>query len=234
MNKELQKIIEKYIEFNAYLNGININEFNKFSRSALIEFAKELRQQTHFRYIPSEINEIINEKKLEEYPQLLGVHHYPELKELDCISDEDKVILDNYLNDIGCRKYIHKTSVAWRNISKKWNSTTQDKIFKFLEDRGIVERYYNIRLCCNDEVFSQTVINNYLCYFKLKASGELYDNYDKYESLIESIGYDSEGTCEECGEEYEITKEIIEKVIQDTGRHIYRIIKERDKTYDNK
>jgi len=97
MNNYLQTIINKYNEFGTYLKEININEFKQFSREELIEFKNELSSYFSFRYLTSEINDIIEDKKLQEYPELLGVHHYPEIKELDYISEEDKIKLDNFL-----------------------------------------------------------------------------------------------------------------------------------------
>jgi len=91
MNNYLQTIINKYTEFDTYLKQININEFKQFTRDELTEFKNELPSYFSFRYLTSEINDIIENKKLQEYPELLGVHHYPEIKELDCIFEENKI-----------------------------------------------------------------------------------------------------------------------------------------------
>ena len=95
MNNYLQTILNKHKEFDTYLKEININEFKQFTRGELTEFTKILPSYFDFRYLTSEINDIINNKKLQEYPELLGVHHYPEIKELDYISEEDKIFILN-------------------------------------------------------------------------------------------------------------------------------------------
>lgn len=84
---ELQNIIGKHEEFNSFLREINVKDFEQYDRATLKEFNEELRKHTNFRILSLEISEIIDRKKKEEYPKLLGVHHYPEIKKIDFLSE---------------------------------------------------------------------------------------------------------------------------------------------------
>lgn len=108
MKRDLQEIIDTYKKFKQYVADIDNSIFEASSRAELMEFQKELSKNNSFRHLCWDIDKIINLKKIEEYPELLGVHHYPEIKELDCISEEDKINLDNFLVGLGFNAYIHK------------------------------------------------------------------------------------------------------------------------------
>ena len=235
MSEYLQNIINKHIEFNTYLKDINTELFKNFSREELIEFKNSLKLVTSHRYISTDVDKIINEKKIQEYPELLGVHHYPEIKELDCISEEDKIKLDNYILHLGLSSYIQKGSNKWFELSKNWEKGIQEKVIKFLEDNKIVEKYYKITFCCESETFSQIKLNNYLFYFELKRNEYISkEDYIKYGDLLESIKYDLERTCGECDKEFIIEEEMLLEAIENSSYNIYKLVKERDKTYDDK
>lgn len=115
-----------------------------------------------------EISEIIDRKKKEEYPELLGVHHYPKIKKIDFLSEEDKISLDNYIVSIGCSRYLYKGSNAWYTLTKKWNEDIQEKVLQFLVDEGIIKRMYKMEVCHDSIILSEEEINNYLKYFDMK------------------------------------------------------------------
>jgi len=236
MNTYLKNIIDKYKEFNNYVESINTEEFNQFTRTELIEFEKELRNVYHFKYITSDIDKFIKAKKEEEFPELLGVHHYPEIKELDCISDEDKINLDNYLCGLGFSSYIMKGSGAWRDLTKKWSEDIQEQVLRFLYDKQIIIRFYRIYTCCDDTTFSEVKVNNILSYYNMKdENGRIpMDTRLANEDFIEAIREEIFRCCDECDNEYEITKEMIENAKNNPWTHLYRIIKKRDTTFDNR
>lgn len=119
LSSELQTIINKYQEFDSFLKGINVEDFKKYSRAELKEFYEELRKYTFFRSLSLEVSKIMEEKKKEEYPELLEVHHYPDIKEIDFLSEEDRIKLDNYLAGLGFHHYLYKGSNAWYKLSQK-------------------------------------------------------------------------------------------------------------------
>jgi len=231
MNNQLQTIINKYNEFNKYLNSINIEEFKQLSREELIEFKNELPSCFSFRYLNSEIDEIIKEKKLQEYPELLGVHHYPEIKELNCISEEDKIKLDEFISSWGFNSYLHEYTHKLRDI-KDWNNEIAIKILEFLTSKQILKRYYRLYICCDYIIVDEEKLNKYLRLFELKESKELSDKEDKeYNNLYLELDYLT-CFCPDCDNEIEITKEMIMETINNPN-YLYKIIKERDKSYDN-
>ena len=232
MNNQLQTIINKYTEFNKYLNSININEFKQLSREELIEFKNELPSYFSFRYLNSEIDEIIKEKKLQEYPELLGVHHYPDIKELDFISEEDKIKLDEFISAWGFNSYLHEYTRKLRDINENWNHKIAIKILEFLTLKQILKRYYKLYICCDYIIVDEEKLNKYLRLFELKESKELSDKEGKeFDNLYTKLDYLT-CFCPDCDNEIEITKEMIMDTVNNPN-YLYKIVKERDKSYDN-
>ena len=239
MNNYLQSIINKYNEFNTYLKEINIKDFKQFTRDELIQFKKELPSYFSFRYLTSEINDIIEKKKLQEYPELLGVHHYPEIKELTCISEEDKIKLDNFLVEWGLNSYLHEHTSKFKELFKYWSKEITNKVFDFLVDKNILKRYYKLYICCDYIIIDKEKINKYLRYFELNkklneiSTNEKLFNWDiesEWDKLERELNYFYE-YCPECYEEIRIKEELIMETINKPS-YFYKVIKERDKTYD--
>jgi len=233
MNNYLQTIINKYNEFDTYLKEINIEEFKQYTREELTKFTKELPSYFSFRSLTSEINDIIEEKRLQEYPELLGVHHYPEIKELGCISEEDKIKLDNFLVEWRFNSYLHKYTHKLREISKNWSDEVIDKILKILVLKGILRKYYKMYVCCDYIILDEDKINKYIKSFEInKKIEELSEKeWEEYNKLQQELNYNCD-YCPDCDNEIEITKEMIMETINNPN-YLYKIIKERDKSYDN-
>ena len=234
MNNYLQTIINKHKEFDTYLKEININEFKQFTREELTEFTKILPSLFSFRYLTAEINDIIEDKKKQEYPELLDVHHYPEIKELDYISEEDKIKLDNFLVEWGFHSYLHEYTPKLIKIFKNWSNkiVNLNKILEFLTSKQILERYYKMYICCDYIIVDEEKMNKYLRYFKLyKNNDELSEKeWQEFDKLQNELNYNFE-YCSECDDEIEITEEMIMDTINKPS-YLYKIIKERNKTYD--
>ena len=233
MNNYLQTIINRYKEFDTYLKEINIEEFKQFTREEISEFTKILPSYFSFRYLVSEINDIVDNKKKQEYPELLGVHHYPEIKELDYISEEDKIKLDNFLVEWGFHSYLHEYTPKLTKIFKNWSKeiVNINKILEFLVSKQILERYYKMYICCDYIIVDEEKINKYIRYFELYKKEKLSDSEEaEFDSLQRILNYSYE-YCSECDNEIEITEEIIMDTINKPS-YLYKIVKERDKTYD--
>jgi len=193
MNNYLQTIINKYTEFDTYLKQININEFKQFTRDELTEFKNELPSYFSFRYLTSKINQIIENKKKQEYPELLGVHHYPEIKELDYISEENKIKLDNFLVEWGWNSYLHEYTPKLTGIFKNWSNeiVNLSNILEFLASKQILERYYKMYICCDYIIVDEEKINKYLRYFELyKNNDELSEKeWEEFDKLQNKLNY---------------------------------------------
>jgi hypothetical protein len=232
MKKELQEIINKYKEFKEYLLGFDDATFKNASREELTEFVRELRNHNSFRYLTSDVDKIIGEKKVKEYPELLGVHNYPEIKELTCISEEDKVTLDSYLVSLGFRSYLHKYSHAWGEVSGKWSDEVETEVFKFLVDREIIELLYRVELCHMSFTISKEQLANYFKYFELEEKkGKTEDEWDEYYELQGDLELPS--CCFECDEEAEMTKDFLVQAQNSPGCYVYKVLKERNTALDN-
>jgi len=233
MNNYLQSIINKHKEFNTYLKEININEFKQFSREELTEFTKILPSLFSFRYLTAEINQIIENKKIQEYPELLGVHHYPEIKELDYISEEDKIKLDNFLVEWEFGSYLYEYTPKLTGLFKNWSNeiVNLNNILDFLKSKQILERYYKMYICCDYIIVDEDKINDYLRLFELYKKKDLSEEkLEEYDKLQIKVNYLYE-YCPECDNEIKITEEMIMDTINKPS-YLYKIIKERDKSYD--
>lgn len=231
MKKELQEIIDKYKEFKQYLEGIDNSVFENSSRTELIDFENELRSTNSFRYISLEVDKTVKKKKEEEYPELLGVHHYPVIKEIDFISEEDKIALDTYLVKLGFRSYIHKYSNAWREVSKHWRGEIGQDVLNFLVEKGIIELLYRVEVCHEKYTMDKEKMDKYFRYFELEEKSKTQEEWDEYFELTEEIEL---GTyCDECDEDVKITKEMLVKAQNSPGCYVYKLLKERDKSLDN-
>jgi len=233
LSSELRNIINKYQEFDSYLKGINVEDFKQYDRAELKEFNEELRKYTFFRSLSLEVSEVMDKKKKEEYPELLKIYHYPDIKEIDFLSEEDKVNLDNYIVSLGFSRYLYKSSHAWYMLSKKWGKETQEKVFQFLVNKEILERMYKMGVCHDSLILSKEKVNNYLKYFDMKKRQKELTNeeWNEYYDLENSL--DIKYCCMDCNNEVTITIDDIKDVLNNSYCHIYKVIKERDKSLDN-
>lgn len=233
LSSELKNIINRYQEFDSFLKGINVEDFKKYSRAELNEFYMELREYSFFRSLSFEVSKIIDEKKKEEYPELLGVHHYPVIKEIDYLSEEDKINLDKYLVGLGFNHYLYKGSHAWYTLAKKWGEETQEKVLQFLVDTGILERMYRMNICHDTMILTKEKVDKYLKYFDMKKNlKELSDkDLDTYYELEENL--ELYYCCMDCDNEVEINETDIRDAINSNYAHVYKVIKDRDKSLDN-
>lgn len=93
----METLIEKYKEFYDYVSNFDMEEVkDKYSRQEIDNFIKDI-DGINKRYITSELRKISKEKKEEEYPELLGVHNFPILREIDFLGERKKLELDKYL-----------------------------------------------------------------------------------------------------------------------------------------
>lgn len=228
---ELQNIVNKYKEFKAYLEGIDINDFKKYSRAELKEFREQLQGIGYFRTLSYEISQLMEEKKKEEFPQLLGVHHYPEIKNLDILSEEDKIELDKLLGCTRIRNFILEHSTAWRNVAKGWGKETEEKVLNFLTENEILEKNYKIEICHDCEIFPQRVFDQYLRYFDLSKRIQNLTEEERCEYEFFDLALDTYFMCTECGEEIYLTEEYFH---ESNYYLVYRKIKDRDKSWDDK
>ncbi len=235
MNKELREIVDKCNEFVTYLNNVDVKALEKFSREELMEFEKELRSATKYRYLTGDVNAIILEKKKQEFPELLGVHHFPCIKKIDFLSEEDKIKLDKYLSQFRCGAYIHMESIGWTDLSKRWGKETSRKVLEFLHAEGVTKRYRQLYLCCNNSILQEEVLEKLLRFYDLRHRNKSLNEseYAEYCELEEFYEENSHKMCEDCDEEVELTEKRINEILSSDNNHLYKIIIPRDTKLDN-
>ncbi|MGN5650985.1 hypothetical protein [Bacillus sp. Brlt_9] len=213
---KLEVIKEKYKEFAAFLDGITIEEIEKeYSRSVLKEFTNEL-SNIKVRSISYEISKLIQKKKEEEYPDLLGIHHYPVLKEIDFLPEEKKLELDGFLARFRIGNYL-------TGLSRIMFSEDLKRFEEFLMEKKVVEeKFYVCCPLCNNGWISKLLSNEE----KVKVEALVNDkkNRDKFEMLEEYLQY----YCSGCENEPDIER----MNVVSFGRKL-KVIQERDKSLDN-
>ncbi|WPS85506.1 hypothetical protein SMD22_00155 (plasmid) [Brevibacillus halotolerans] len=214
------QILNKCIEFQQFLDGINIEDLNKLSRHELMELEKQLYEVKH-RYLGLEIAKIIEAKKIEEFPQILGIHHYPDLQEIDFLNEETKLELDKYLSRSRVGKY-----VSLYRFSKS-NEALQ-KLENFLIEKGVVERLY-VLICphCSDGYLTKPLLKNELEALEKDIKGiESDEDCEAFETDDHFLLF-----CMNC-EDFPI----LTKLKEEEGfvvKEVLKLTKKRDTTYDN-
>lgn len=251
MDKFLQEPIGILKKIQSVIQNIGMNEFKKYSRNDLTEFAHQLIACSSFSSIIVQLDKLIEEKKLEEYPQLKGVHHYPEVDEIEFLSEDEKIKLDTYLSRLRPNySYILMGSSAWGDIFTS-NHLEEvhiegEQTISFLDSKGIIQKNYQIYCpCCHGRVSicEQEQIIECLEYFRLSEFGKSdyikklsHEEKNNLSNKLEDLYVktcDLDLYCDGCEEGFEINKEMIEDIINDSYYHVYKLIKERDKSLDN-
>lgn len=208
-----QEILNKYKEFATYLDSLDLKKMKStYSREELKEFYQQL-SQIHLRSFPFEISELIDEMKKEQYPQLLGVHHYPEIEKIQFISKEKKIELDKYLSYLRVGNYVYN---LWRYVNPEKKKLLED----FLLSHGIIEKRYFFT--CPHHPGEKLTTGYTLEEFNRIKEAIINFNDDILEDFYEDL------YCEEC-EDIVMYKNWNDRYVKVE----FVLSKERDKTYDN-
>lgn len=212
------EIIDQFNAFQQFLDGIDIQDLAKLSRNELTEFKSKLTE-IKLRSFTYELSQLIDKKKVEEYPELLGVHHYPELKEINFMSDAKKLELDKHLAMLRVGNYINRLySYAGDNVAM---------LEAFLMEKGIAEQYF-IVLCphCADGHLSspmlKATLDNLVDEINMAESDEVFENLEAEGKL--------ESNCSECEDQVDLT------ILKDRGlqtKKYMKLAKPRDRRLDN-
>jgi hypothetical protein len=158
--------------------------------------------------------------KEEEFPQLLGVHNFPIINEIDFLSDKQKLELDKFLVMHRVGNYVYSF----------WKVVSGDKLIKqlesWLEEKEVIEKCYTV-ICpnCYEGHLSKTMPKTEKevlekMFKDYKASGD----YDLWEKLSKIM---PEG-CMECDDVREID------AMDELHFKDYQIMKmQRDSSLDN-
>ena len=146
-----------------------------------------------------------------------------------------RLSLDNFLVEWGFGSYLYEYTPKLTGLFKNWSNkiVNLSNILEFLASKQILERYYKMYICCDYIIVDEEKINKYIRYFELyKNNDELSEKeWEEFDKLQDELHYNYE-YCSECGDEIEITEEMIINTIINKPSYLYKIIKERDKSYD--
>lgn len=183
----IEAILEKHKEFSSYLNSIDINILKeKYTRKELMELSEALRVD-RFRSLWHEIHKLTEEMKTQEFPELLGVHRFPILKEIDFMTEEAKIELDKKFVSFRLGEYLPRLD-RYTNEYKKLEA--------FLLKNNAVEKVYVVTCpCCGgNEWLSNTLDEETKTAFDellTKEATDHYDDVEKFDHIVDRI-------CESC------------------------------------
>ncbi|MGE7305777.1 hypothetical protein ACQKJG_18310 [Priestia megaterium] len=222
MTNILEQILQKKQEYADFLNSVDREEFRQFSRKELKEFDTAMYNiKTPMLRIPA----MIQEKKEQEYPELLGVHRFPILKEIDFLSEETKVNLDSVLAKFREGNFI--TTTALYRVIGYAQTALVEKTLAFLLDKGYIAKNYHVLCpCCVDypitRLMDQSQKDN------LDAIIDKKKITDEEELLLErTLGY----MCEDCHGDFDPLAMKKKKNI--TYRTLYKVMMNRDTSLDH-
>lgn len=134
MNK-INEILEAYTQFQTYLATIQLDELKKqYTRKELTELKDQLRQIKK-RELPYELDTLTEEMKKEEYPELLGVRYFPAVKDIDFLTEPEKIALDKMLGRQRPRNFF--TDAMWRKITP--HAKKQEALIQFLIEKAVIK-----------------------------------------------------------------------------------------------
>lgn len=217
-----QEILKKYRAFNEYLESINLDELrNKHTRQELNAFKEQL-YGLKTRNLAYEISELTRKMKEEEYPELLGVHHFPILRQIDFMTENKKIELDQFLAGHRVGNYIYNL----------WHFTSDEKRRKQLEEwlieHGVAEKQYSV-LCPN---CSQGWISSLMSgeeKEKLDIALKQYkekEDWESYDIIMDKL----EHSCIDCELYFDLTNDIINRL---QYKSLLKMKMERDTSLDN-
>ncbi|QST02652.1 hypothetical protein IMZ31_19070 (plasmid) [Pontibacillus sp. ALD_SL1] len=188
--------MDKQVILNAYetlrdtLETVDVNELKKmYSRKELEALQQEI-YNVEIRSLAYEIGEAAKEMKLEEFPELLGVHRYPELKEASFLTEEQQVEMDRFLGDLRPnRHYIHGIHLK---LKESHNPEKQAALETFLLEKGIAERRHHVECPhCGDSYLSGAIND--------EEKGKVEEFLRTKEEALESFFMDTvDSGCDEC------------------------------------
>lgn len=182
-----EEIISKYNEFEEFLKTVDISELKQqYTRKELIALSESIRT-SDLRSLWHEIYKLTEQLKLEEFPELLGVHHFPILKEIDFMTEEEKIELDKKLVGFNVGHYLPYLG-RYTNEHKK--------LEQFLLENNVVEKQYVVTCpCCGgNEWLSNTLDTQTKEAFDELLTKEIIDDCDDVEAFTNIV----DRICDEC------------------------------------
>lgn len=147
-DEEVKKLNTIYENVRQINNNINLEEVKSTLNYAEAKELYELIQRrSSDEKIRHEFKQILNDKKIKEYPKINDVHYYPIINKIDSLSKDEKIKLDNLIKEsyTSCRK------------AKEIKHLDTD-IIEFLSNNSIIEKLYVFHCTCESIECSDKII----------------------------------------------------------------------------
>lgn len=230
-----EKMESQLKEKKTYIEGIN----KKINLDELIELgyekAKEIYDEIKLnidREYRKEIEDLIKQLKEDKYKILKIAHYYPEINNIEILSDEKKRKLDEVLYYFK-NNYLMTHSNSWYSI--KLTEEERKIALEYLYNAGTLSKNYELHCECGEEmlVITEEVFLKHKKYFDIKRKCKDGNITEEEKIWAQDFVYDGEIIstidCWHCdGIEVESFSDI------DQGRIIYRVVKQPDMTYASK
>ncbi len=224
INRFEQKIKENRKNLDIFVkDSVDLNEVDK--KYNYLEAKELINELGRFKY-EENVKKFLQIKKEREYPEILGVHYFSEIKEITWLSEEDKVELDKLL------KSIYNKSPRYYS----WKLAEMDKeTLNFLKYKKIIEKRYKFTCHCdyNDECeivyITEDQKQKFYDYYSFDYNNATNEEREKHDDEWKENGYFDVGCWNDGGYEVCSIEEFEENVSDDVG---YKVIKEPDMTLD--
>ncbi|MGG7131203.1 hypothetical protein [Clostridium perfringens] len=187
--KEAKKELEEFVPN-------NIDELSKCDLKQLVGAYNNLKYMLD-NDVCNKLNDIIDVKEKELFPELTKAYYYPELNKLkDKMNLSFDVIrkIDEGLKDKDISLGVKKAKIGEVDLlTLSEDVNVSEKIFNFLVEENIVERYFSFKICncfeCRSKILKEEEYKKYIEMFEIldkinnnKASDEEINMYYEEEA----------------------------------------------------
>lgn len=168
-------------------------------------------------------------RKVQEYPGLNDVKYFPELKDIEDLTQDEKICIDNYLRTYILYTHIYPNTIRGRFDSRKFMTS---EIFEKLCQVGVLEKVFVYGVSCDCKEDKEVFYLSQKEYVELQ---EFFNNSteimeEELNKLLDRISSENEAYCYTCDNIFRIKqKEDLDKY----EKVIYRIIKQADLSWDS-
>lgn len=124
---------------------LDLQEIEQLSYEDLKAF-REASRYMLYEDVQKKLDDIFEKKRKECFPEAYGIHYYPELKEIDFLTQKEKLAVDEALKKAKLGQYIHTVKNIYMSSEKR------KKVYDFLLEKGLIEPVYGFSCNCGEEV----------------------------------------------------------------------------------
>lgn len=230
LTKEYDNKEQELSNLKKQISDLALKETDNLSYLDLKNYFYTIKYYINYE-IKEKIYKLLQKKKEEEYPEILDVHYYPCIKDMNFLTKEQQINLDKFL--MKKRDYkIHKFTILDNlNLNIDYDKPIEDKIIEFLLDKGIIERQYIF--CCNcgcehETIFAEEQKQKFYNWHNFDTKNCTDEEYEEHEE-----NYDDGFLFVNCWREEDYELSSIKEFEDKLEGYVYKIIAKPDMTLDN-